>query len=71
MEAPPRHTAGKNLWRLPVGTDPEAHIKTITDLFSSGATIVNIHSGQSDQTVDLHRDQLALKRLGGPESRSR
>jgi TAT-translocated FGD2 family F420-dependent dehydrogenase len=33
----------------PVGTDPEAHIKTITDLFSSGATIVNIHSGQADQ----------------------
>jgi len=33
----------------PVGTDPAVHIKAVTDLFQSGATIVNIHSGQSDQ----------------------
>jgi alkanesulfonate monooxygenase SsuD/methylene tetrahydromethanopterin reductase-like flavin-dependent oxidoreductase (luciferase family) len=40
----------------PVGTDPETHIKAITDLFSSGATIVNIHSGQADQkrVVDFY-----------------
>jgi F420-dependent hydroxymycolic acid dehydrogenase len=33
----------------PIGTDPNVHLKTITELFQSGATIVNIHSGQADQ----------------------
>jgi TAT-translocated FGD2 family F420-dependent dehydrogenase len=33
----------------PVGTDPGVHVRTITELFDSGATIVNIHSGQEDQ----------------------
>lgn len=33
----------------PVGTDPNAHLKVINELFESGATIVNIHSGQADQ----------------------
>lgn len=33
----------------PVSTDPAVHAKTITGLFDSGATIVNIHSGQEDQ----------------------
>jgi F420-dependent hydroxymycolic acid dehydrogenase len=33
----------------PVGTDPEIHIAAINKLFDSGATIVNIHSGQPDQ----------------------
>ena len=33
----------------PVGTDASAHIKVIEELFQSGATMVNIHSGQSDQ----------------------
>jgi TAT-translocated FGD2 family F420-dependent dehydrogenase len=33
----------------PVGTDPNVHLKTITELFQSGVTIVNIHSGQPDQ----------------------
>jgi TAT-translocated FGD2 family F420-dependent dehydrogenase len=33
----------------PVGTDPAVHIKVITELFDSGATIVNVHSGQADQ----------------------
>lgn len=33
----------------PVSTDPGPHIKTITELLQSGATIVNIHSGQPDQ----------------------
>lgn len=44
----------------PVGTDPEAHIKTITDLFSSGATIVNIHSGQADQkrVIDFYAKEV-------------
>jgi F420-dependent hydroxymycolic acid dehydrogenase len=33
----------------PVGTDPGPHIKKVNELFESGATIVNIHSGQADQ----------------------
>jgi len=32
-----------------VGTDPAMHIKKVHELFDSGVTIVNIHSGQSDQ----------------------
>ncbi len=32
-----------------VGTDPSVHIDKINELFDSGATIVNIHSGQPDQ----------------------
>jgi TAT-translocated FGD2 family F420-dependent dehydrogenase len=32
-----------------VGTDPAIHIKAVEELFSSGATIVNIHTGQRDQ----------------------
>jgi F420-dependent hydroxymycolic acid dehydrogenase len=35
--------------KWPVSTDPEVHVKTVMDLFNSGATIVNIHSGQEDQ----------------------
>jgi F420-dependent hydroxymycolic acid dehydrogenase len=38
----------------PVGTDPNMHLKTITELFQSGATIVNIHSGQADQKKVIH-----------------
>jgi hypothetical protein len=33
----------------PVSTDPAVHVKAIFELFDSGATIVNIHSGQEDQ----------------------
>jgi len=33
----------------PVGTDPNLHVKVLTDLFDSGATGVHIHSGQRDQ----------------------
>jgi len=33
----------------PVSMDPAVHIKAVTDLFQSGASIVNIHSGQADQ----------------------
>lgn len=33
----------------PISTDPNVHIKAINELFESGATIVNIHSGQPDQ----------------------
>lgn len=33
----------------PAGTDPEVHVKVLSDLFESGATGVHIHSGQPDQ----------------------
>jgi len=33
----------------PVSTDPKVHIKKVNELFESGVTIVNIHSGQADQ----------------------
>jgi TAT-translocated FGD2 family F420-dependent dehydrogenase len=33
----------------PVSPDPKVHIEAIRKLFDSGATIVNIHSGQPDQ----------------------
>ncbi len=33
----------------PVSTDPDVHLRALTELFDSGATIVNVHSGQSDQ----------------------
>jgi alkanesulfonate monooxygenase SsuD/methylene tetrahydromethanopterin reductase-like flavin-dependent oxidoreductase (luciferase family) len=32
-----------------VGRDPAAHVEAINQLFDSGATIVNVHSGQADQ----------------------
>jgi TAT-translocated FGD2 family F420-dependent dehydrogenase len=32
-----------------VSSNPDAHVQTIRKLFDSGVTIVNIHSGQSDQ----------------------
>src|SRR5207302_6241759 len=33
----------------PIGIEPVVHLKTINELFESGVTIVNIHSGQADQ----------------------
>jgi TAT-translocated FGD2 family F420-dependent dehydrogenase len=33
----------------PIGTDPNVHVKAVTELFESGATIVNIHAGQANQ----------------------
>ena len=32
-----------------VSSDPDAHVQMINELFDSGVTIVNIHSGQRDQ----------------------
>ncbi len=56
----------------PVSTDPELHTKTITDLFSSGATIVNIHSGQADQkrVIDFYGKEVLprIKQLSEPRS---
>jgi len=44
----------------PIGTEPEIHIKAIDRLFDSGATIVNVHAGQSDQkrVIDFYRSQV-------------
>ena len=33
----------------PTGTDPAAHIKAARELFDSGVSVVNVHSGQADQ----------------------
>jgi len=44
----------------PIGTDPSAHIEKIQQLFDSGATIVNIHTGQEDQqrVIDFYGRQV-------------
>jgi hypothetical protein len=49
----------------PVGTDPAVHVAAIDKLFASGATIVNIHSGQADQkkVIDFYARSV-LPRLG-------
>ena len=51
----------------PIGTDPNVHLKTINELFESGATIVNIHSGQRDQmrVIDFYSKEVVprLKRV--------
>jgi TAT-translocated FGD2 family F420-dependent dehydrogenase len=38
----------------PVSTDPDVHAKAVTDLFESGMTMVNIHTGQADQKRVIH-----------------
>jgi alkanesulfonate monooxygenase SsuD/methylene tetrahydromethanopterin reductase-like flavin-dependent oxidoreductase (luciferase family) len=47
----------------PVGTDASAHIKVIEGLFQSGATMVNIHTGQSDQlrAINFYKDEVIPK----------
>ncbi len=48
----------------PVGTDPEVHVKVLSELFGSGATGVHIHSGQHDQkkVIDFYGKEV-LPRL--------
>jgi alkanesulfonate monooxygenase SsuD/methylene tetrahydromethanopterin reductase-like flavin-dependent oxidoreductase (luciferase family) len=48
-----------------VGTDPEIHAAAIRRLFDSGATLVNIHSGQADQkkVIEFYGSHV-LPRLG-------
>jgi hypothetical protein len=50
---------------LAVGTDPQEHIAAVRALFDSGATIVNIHSGQPDQkkVIDFY-SRSVLPELG-------
>jgi hypothetical protein len=40
--------------------DPEVHIAAIKELFDSGVSIVNVHSGQSDQTkvIDFYASKV-------------
>jgi F420-dependent hydroxymycolic acid dehydrogenase len=47
----------------PVGTDAAAHIKVIEELFESGATMVNIHSGQTDQmrVIRFYKEEVIPK----------
>jgi TAT-translocated FGD2 family F420-dependent dehydrogenase len=47
----------------PIGTDPAIHIAALQKLFDSGATIVNVHSGQADQSkvIDFYRDSVLPK----------
>jgi TAT-translocated FGD2 family F420-dependent dehydrogenase len=53
-----------------VSTDPQEHIKTIQQLFDSGATIVNVHSGQPDQqkVIDFYRKEVLPKIKQGTQS---
>jgi TAT-translocated FGD2 family F420-dependent dehydrogenase len=50
----------------PTSTDPAAHLKVVNELFESGVSIVNIHSGQSDQqkVIDFYGKEIVpqLKR---------
>jgi F420-dependent hydroxymycolic acid dehydrogenase len=48
----------------PISTDPDVHVKVLSDLFDSGATGVHIHSGQNDQrrVIDFYGKEV-LPRL--------
>jgi F420-dependent hydroxymycolic acid dehydrogenase len=53
----------------PTSTDPKVHIEAIQKLFASGATIVNIHTGQPDQSKVLQfYGKKVLPQLKGPGS---
>lgn len=51
----------------PISTDPDVHVKAISELFDSGATEVHIHSGQPDQkrVIEFYGKQVLprLKKL--------
>ncbi|HJS91008.1 MAG TPA: TIGR03557 family F420-dependent LLM class oxidoreductase [Steroidobacteraceae bacterium] len=46
-----------------VGTDPAEHVNTVRELFESGATIVNVHTGQPDQrrVIDFYGTEVLPK----------
>jgi TAT-translocated FGD2 family F420-dependent dehydrogenase len=57
----------------PKGTDPAVHIKAVEELFASGATIVNIHTGQRDQlrAIEFYgREVLPKLRRGANTTRT-
>ncbi len=43
-----------------VSSEPAAHVKAVTDLLDSGVSIVNVHSGQSDQqkVIDFYGSEV-------------
>jgi TAT-translocated FGD2 family F420-dependent dehydrogenase len=43
-----------------ISTDPKAHIAKMQELFDSGVSIVNVHSGQADQkrVIDFYGDRV-------------
>jgi F420-dependent hydroxymycolic acid dehydrogenase len=43
-----------------VGSDPTVHIKKMHELFDSGVSIVNVHSGQPDQArvIDFYGEHV-------------
>ena len=43
-----------------VGTNPQTHIDSIKELFDSGVTIINVHSGQPDQkkVIDFYAENV-------------
>jgi F420-dependent hydroxymycolic acid dehydrogenase len=47
----------------PISTDPNTHIEVARKLFDSGATMVNIHSGQRDQlrVIDFYGEHVIPK----------
>ncbi|MFY9911967.1 MAG: hypothetical protein WCF22_20345 [Candidatus Sulfotelmatobacter sp.] len=49
-----------------MGTDPNLHIKKVTELFESGVTIVNVHAGQKDQqrVIDFYGKEVLPKLRG-------
>jgi F420-dependent hydroxymycolic acid dehydrogenase len=52
-----------------VSTDADVHVHALTELFNSGATHVNIHSGQADQrrVIDFYGQEV-LPRLRSARS---
>jgi len=49
--------------KWPISTDPDVHAEALIELFRSGATIVNVHSGQSDQrrVIDFYGEHVLPK----------
>src|ERR1700730_533547 len=47
----------------PVSTDPNVHLKKMTELLQSGATMINIHTGQHDQrrVIEFYGKQVLPK----------
>jgi alkanesulfonate monooxygenase SsuD/methylene tetrahydromethanopterin reductase-like flavin-dependent oxidoreductase (luciferase family) len=43
-----------------IGTDPAVHVRKMRELFDSGVSIVNIHSGQADQgrVIEFYADHV-------------
>jgi len=50
----------KLMGQWPVSMDPEVHIAAIKELFDSGVSIVNVHSGQADQAkvIDFYASKV-------------